>query len=312
MERIKPPALEAGARMGIIAPSGSAITESHVDVAIEAVRELGFEPVEGKSCRSIYGYLAGSDELRAADMNAFFADDSIDGIFCLKGGYGTPRILDRLDYASIRAHPKAFLGYSDITAIHLALDRECGLVTFHAPMPHSAKVPSWDALSRARMIEAIGRNGGRGPISNPPGKAMATLVGGHCRGRLVGGNLSLIAATMGTAWEIDTRDRILFIEDIGERPYRIDRMLTQLRLAGKLEAAAGFILGDWNDCGPEEGKKSLSLDEIFRDLIVSTGKPAIRDFAAGHCQPNLTLPLGIEYALDADACAIDALESATV
>jgi muramoyltetrapeptide carboxypeptidase len=311
MNRIKPKALRPGARIGLIAPSGAALAPERVDVARAAVTELGFELVEGGSCREVYGYLAGSDSLRAADFNAFFADPAVDGIFCLKGGYGTPRMLDLVDWRLVRANPKVFLGYSDITAAHLALERECGLVTFHGPMPHAEKLPAWDEASRAALLAAIGPAGGRGRILNPPDRPLRALGGGRARGRLVGGNLSLIAATMGTPWEIDTRGRILFIEDIGERPYRIDRMLTQLRLAGKLDSAAGFLLGDWNDCGPEAGKKSLSLDEIFGDLLAPTGKPILSNLAAGHSATNLTLPLGIEVEIDADALTLEVMETAT-
>ncbi|MEI6873944.1 MAG: LD-carboxypeptidase [Spirochaetota bacterium] len=311
MKRVKPRALKSGDRIGLIAPSGSAIAPERIDFAMEAIRELGFKAVEGRSCRSVYGYLAGSDETRAADMNDFFGDEAIDGIFCLKGGYGTPRILDRLDFARIRANPKVFVGYSDITGTHLALGRECGLVTFHGPMPYTEKLAAWDDATRASLLAAIGSQGGKGRFANPAGRAIQTLTGGKARGRLVGGNLSLIAATMGTPWEIDTRGCILFIEDINERPYRIDRMLTQLRLAGKLDDALGFVLGDWCDCGAEEGKRSLSVDEVLRDLIASTGKPAISNLGVGHCRPNLTLPLGVEVEIDGDGPSLDILESAT-
>jgi muramoyltetrapeptide carboxypeptidase len=311
METVKPRALAAGARIGLIAPSGSAIALERVDVARAAIEELGFEVVEGRSCRAVHGYLAGSDELRAQDMNGFFADGTIDGIFCLKGGYGTPRILDRLDYATIRDHPKAFVGYSDITGTHLALGRECGLVTFHGPMPHAEKLPAWDELSRTRLLDCLGPGGGRGVIENPDGRPLVCLNAGRAQGRLVGGNLSLLAATMGTPWELDTRGRILFIEDIGERPYRVDRMLTQLRLAGKLDAAAGFVIGDWNDCVPEEGKKTLSLDTVIEEILLTTGKPVLANLAAGHCSPNLMLPLGVEVELDAAALRLEFLEAAT-
>jgi muramoyltetrapeptide carboxypeptidase len=311
MKTVKPKALGKGDTIGLIAPSGAALYLDRIDPAVEAVRSLGFKVVEGKSCRSIYGNLAGSDELRTADMNAFFGNDAIDGIFCLKGGYGTPRILDRINYDVIRANPKAFVGYSDITATHLALGRECQLVTFHGPMPYSDKGEGWDAPSIAILLSTIGSSGGKGRFENPAGRAIGSLGGGKARGRLVGGNLCLIASTMGTPWEIDTRGRILFIEDISERPYRIDRMLNQLRLAGKLEEALGFVIGDWCDCGPEEGKRSLSIDEVLRDHLESTGKPILSNLGVGHCRPNFTLPLGVEVEIDGDAKTLDILEAAT-
>lgn len=311
MKPIKPKALAVGSRVGLVAPSGPAAGVERVDAAREALRGLGYEVVVGTSCGEVHGYLAGKDAARAADMNAFFADPGIEGIFCMKGGYGTPRILDRLDYATIRANPKVFVGYSDITGTHLALGRECGLVTFHGPMPYSEKGPPWDDASKARLLACIGPEGGKGPIANPGDRPLIALNGGRASGRLVGGNLSLIAATMGTPWEIDTRGRILFIEDIGERPYRIDRMLTQLRLAGKLDEAAGFIVGDWNDCAPEEGKGSLTVDEVLEELLAPAGKPILANLAAGHCGPNLCLPLGVEVEIDGDNPAIEILEAAT-
>jgi len=311
MERRKPRALRPGDRIGLLAPSGSATSPGHVDTALAAVRELGFEVVEGRSCRAVHGYLAGDDALRAAELEAFFADPSIDGIFCLKGGYGTPRILDRLDYAAIARNPKVFLGYSDITGAHLALGRDCGLVTFHGPMPHSKDLPAWDGPSRARLLSCLGPEGGKGVLANPSGRALSCLAPGRARGRLTGGNLSLLAATIGTPWELDARGKILFIEDIGERPYRIDRMLTQLRLAGKLDEAVGFLIGDWTDCEPEAGKKSLSVEDVIEELLVATGKPVLAGLAAGHGKPNLTLPLEIEVELDAAALSLEFLEAAT-
>ncbi|MDA8410711.1 MAG: LD-carboxypeptidase [Treponema sp.] len=311
MKPTKPKALLPGSRVGLIAPSGSSISPERVDAAKAALAELGFEVAEGRSCRAVHGYLAGDDATRASDVNDFFADRNIDGIFCMKGGYGTPRILDRINYDVIRAHPKVFVGYSDITGTHLAIGREGGLVTFHGPMPYSERGESWDGPSRERLLACVGPKGGKGPLENPAGRPLKALAGGRARGRLVGGNLSLIAATMGTPWEIETRDRIVFMEDIGERPYRVDRMLTQLRLAGKLAGAAGFILGDWNDCGPEEGKGSLGLDEVLEELLIPTGRPVLANLAAGHCRPNLCLPLGVEVAIDADRLAIEFLEAAT-
>ena len=311
MKQVKPRALMPGARVGIIAPSSPVTASERVDAALDAVRKLGFIPVEAKSCRETRGYLAGSDALRAADLTNFFADDSIEGIFCLTGGYGVSRMLDLVNWDSVRAHPKQFVGFSDITALHLALERECGLVTLHGPMPHSNGLPAWNDITRERLLFCLGPEGGKGPLKNPGKRPLMSLVGGKAQGKLVGGNLALITATIGTRWEIDTRGKILFIEDVTERPYRVDRMLSQLRLAGKLDAAVGFILGDWNDCGPAEGELSLSLAEVLEDILLPLGKPTISELSAGHCEPNLTLPLGVEVMIDADIPRIEFLEAAT-
>jgi muramoyltetrapeptide carboxypeptidase len=300
--KTKPEALAAGDEVGLIAPSGAVGDPCRIEKAVAALERLGFTVRIGASCRASYGYLAGADKLRAGDVHAFFADPSVRGIVCMKGGYGTPRILDALDYQLIARNPKVFVGYSDITGMHLAMNRLSSLVTFHGPMGISDvlvegeeySTRSWfDALTSAAPLGAI-----RNPDAAPP---MRVLVPGRAKGELIGGNLSLIAATMGTAYEIDARGKILFFEDIDERPYRVDRMLTQLRLAGKFDECAGVVLGDWNNCKAEEGKPSLSLEEIFRDIIVPAGKPVIAGLRAGHCSPAATLPFGVEADLDAES-----------
>ncbi len=314
-----PRALAAGDLIGLIAPSGGVKDPGQVEKAVAVLTRMGFAVKVGESCRANYGYLAGGDKLRASDVNAFFADDAICGIVCMKGGYGTPRILDALDYGLVARNPKVFVGYSDITAIHLALNQRCSLVTFHGPMGVSDVLLEGEGYSTRSWLSALTSTWPLGRMDNPPGsEPPAVLVAGKARGRLVGGNLSLVAATMGTPWEIDARGKILFFEDIGERPYRVDRMLTQLRLAGKFEECAGVILGDWKDCGPEEGKPSLSLQEIFRDVIAPAakagGKPVIMGVKAGHCSPSMTLPFGILAELDteSDRPGFEMLEAALV
>ena len=307
----KPAALREGDTLGLIAPSGSLIDTGMVDQAVGMLRRHGFAIKLGASCRSIYGYLAGTDSVRAADVNQFFADPAVAGLVCLKGGYGTPRILDALDYDLIRQNPKVFVGYSDITGMHLALNRHASLPTFHGPMGVSDTLLQGDAFSTQSWLKALMSSAPLGRLENPPAAApRLTLVGGVARGPIIGGNLSLVAATMGTPFEIDARGKILFFEDIDEHPYRIDRMLTQLRLAGKFDECAGIVLGDWNNCVPEEGARTLELTEIFRDLLVPTGKPTMAGLQAGHCSPMLTLPFGVEAVLDADSLCLDLVEGA--
>jgi len=300
--KTKPRALSAGDEVGLIAPSGAVRDLAQVGKAVAAIERLGFKVRVGESCRASYGYLAGADQGRADDVNAFFADPSVSGIVCMKGGYGTPRILDALDYELIARNPKVFVGYSDITGMHLALNSLASLVTFHGPMGISGVLVEGEEYSTrswlAALTEAAPLGEIRNPSSSPP---LGVLVPGTARGELVGGNLSLIAATMGTSYEIDAAGKILFFEDIDERPYRVDRMLTQLRLAGKFDDCAGIVLGDWNNCKAEGGEPSLSLEEIFRDVIAPAGKPTIMGLRAGHCSPAATLPLGVEAVLEAGA-----------
>ena len=311
----KPKALALGDTIALVAPSGRVSDPERVERSAAALDELGFAVRVYPSCRSGYGYLSGTDEERASDINAAFGDDAIDGIVCLKGGYGGPRILDRLDYGLIAAHPKAFVGYSDITAIHLALLAKCSLATFHGPMPSSDMLPEFDAFSRESWLASLCSTEALGRLPLPKGtEAPRALVPGRARGELVGGNLSLLAATMGSPYQVRADGRILFIEDIDEAPYRVDRMLTCLRLAGVLDECAGVLLGNWNNCEGDRSKPGLGLGEVFRDTLCACGKPVLMGYPAGHCSPTLTLPLGALVELDAESPepGLTVLENAAV
>lgn len=311
MSTLKPRALRPGDTIGVVAPSGCIRTPDGCERALSKLRDMGYAIRVGESVNKIYGYLSGEDTVRARDINAMFADPAIDAVFCIRGGYGAPRLLDGIDYGLVRAHPKIFVGYSDITALHIALNERCGLVTLHAPMAASDMIyHDYDALSHASLLRALTSTDALGEIANPPGYDVQTLQAGTARGKLVGGNLTLVAYSLGTPYEIDTRGRLLFLEDIGEKTYRLDGMINQLRLAGKFEDCAGVVLGDFRDCPIEYEGFGLSLDQIIRDLILPSGKPMIANLRAGHCCPKLTLPMGIEYELDASNGRLTALESA--
>ncbi len=337
--RLKPRRLLRGDTVSLIAPSGSASGPDRVEASIRALSDLGFKVKASPHCADAYGYLAGEDATRARELELAFLDPGTSAVICLKGGYGTPRILDLIDYSIIAAHPKVFLGYSDITALHTAFRQLAGLVTFHGPMPSSDMVPEFDPASRASLeaalfglpetagLASIATPAAAAPASvaatatatataspilrltNPSGRPFHTLSGGIAEGELTGGNLSLIAATIGTPWELDARGKIIFIEDVDEAPYRIDRMLNQLRLAGKFEDCAGVAIGAWTRCAPAEGKRSLTIEEILRDLILPCGKPVLAGIEAGHCAPTLTLPLGLRYRMNTDARSLELLES---
>jgi muramoyltetrapeptide carboxypeptidase len=307
----KPKALRPGDLLGLIAPSSGLQDPAQVDAAVAMLEGHGFRVQVGASCRASCGYLAGPDALRAGDLNRCLADPSIRGIVCLRGGYGTPRILDAVDYALAAADPKILVGYSDITGLHLALNRRAGLATFHGPMGVSDTLLEAEPFSTGSWLRALTLAEPLGVLAAPPGvPAARPLVGGRARGILAGGNLSLVAATFGTPYGLEPEGRILFFEDIDERPYRVDRMLTQLRLAGAFEACAGVVLGDWNHCVPDEGERSQELEEVFRDVLSSAGKPVLTGFHAGHCSPNPTFPFGVEAVLDADAGTLELVEAA--
>lgn len=294
-----------GARVALTAPA-SAVPEEKLQPSLDFVRALGLEPAAYPSCylENRHGYLAADDAQRAREINDAFADDSIQGVWCIRGGYGAHRLLPLLDFDTIRAHPKRFLGYSDITALHTAFNQNCGFITYHTVMPsteYNVDGFSMDRLKRALFGSLAG------PLDNPPDQPLAALVPGKASGPLCGGNLSLLAASLGTPWEIDTRGKLLFLEDIGEKTYRIDGMLTQLRNAGKFDDCAGVILGAWTDCPPEDPEKTLELPEIFAELIAPAGKPAVMGLACGHTLPTLSLPLGARAELDADRLTLNVL-----
>ena len=297
-----PKPLFPGARVALVAPA-SAVPEEKRQPALDYVSSLGLEPVVYPSCyfKNRDGYLAANDPQRAKDLNDAFSDPTINGIWCIRGGYGGHRILPLLDADMIRRNPKWFGGYSDVTALHTFFNQVCGFETYHCTMPSTEPNPDEYTLNWLKKAMFGGLSG---ELTPPEGEKPQTLVGGSAKGMLCGGNLSLLAASLGTPWEIDTRDKILFLEDIGEKTYRVDSMLTQLRNAGKFRDCAGIILGAWTDCPPEYPEKTLLLPEIFNQLIVPAGKPCITDVACGHILPTLSLPMGRVCTLDADHCTI--------
>ena len=337
----KPRPLVFGDTLGLVAPSGSTKDAKAVAKGVAALEKLGFKVLLGRSCLAErYGYLAAEDRLRASDINDFFADPQVDGIVCFKGGYGTPRMLDLIDYSVVAANPKVFVGYSDITAIHLAFARFAGFPTIHGLMA-SSLAGKMDSFSRESWLACLTSSRALGELPYPQPKTVpptaeaplaavastvtaftvqteaaepagpCSLVPGRATGILMGGNLSLVAALTGTPYALQPEGKILFLEDVNEEPYRVDRMLTQLRLAGVFERCEGVVLGSWTHCEPEDPERSLTLLQVFKDVIAPCGKPVLMGFPAGHCLPTLSLPLGVEAVLDADAGTLRVTEAAT-
>ena len=299
---LRPKPLFPGARVALVAPA-SAVPEEKLQPALDCVHSLGLEPIVYPSCYFVNrdGYFSACDAQRAKDINDAFSNPSIDGIWCIRGGYGGHRILPLLNADMIRNHPKWFGGYSDVTALHTFFNQVCGFETYHCTMPSTEPNPDDYTL---RYLKDVLFGNLTGTFSYPEGQKPHALISGVASGRLCGGNLSLLAASLGTPWEIDTKGKILFLEDIGEKTYRIDAMLTQLRNAGKFRDCAGMILGAWTDCPPEYPEKTLLLPDIFEQLIVPAGKPAIMGVACGHVLPTLSLPLGRMCILDTENCTI--------
>lgn len=308
----KSKALRRGDTIGLVAPSSALRQADELEKSIKALEAQGFKLVIGKSCGEKYGYLSGSDEARARDINIMFEDSNIDAVFCLRGGYGAPRILDRLDYNMISKNPKIFMGYSDITAIHIALNQICDLITFHGPMVATDMVDNFNEFSKESYFNAITSINPLGQMENPIGVEIKSLVPGKASGKIVGGNLSLIAATIGTPYEIDTKGKILFLEDVDEFTYSVDRMLTQLRLSGKFKDCVGIILGDFKNCLPQYDDFDHTLMQVFNDIIVIAKKPTIYNFMSGHCTSKITIPLGAKALIDADNSNITITESSLI
>jgi muramoyltetrapeptide carboxypeptidase len=309
---VKPAALKPGDTVGMIMPASPLDDRARITAAQELLASMGLRWKMGAYVEERDGYLAGSVEHRLADLHAMFRDPEVKMVWCIRGGYGTPTLLAGLDLALIRRNPKLFCGYSDITALHLALQQKCGLMTLHGPNAAS-KFPEYtlDFFRRA-IFEAKPLGRLANPTTPSPGSTHSVRVirPGKARGRITGGNLSLIAATMGTPFEIETAGRILCIEDVGEEPYRIDRMLANLQLAGKLDQAAGVVLGECSDCEPK-GPNSLSLDEVFNRYFGRLKVPVISGLTFGHTTDQFTLPIGASALLETEQQALVVEEAAT-
>jgi muramoyltetrapeptide carboxypeptidase len=306
-----PAALKPGDRIAFVAPAGPADPE-RVAKAKQRIEKLGFEvslPPALTARRD--RYLAGSDDDRAAEFNAAIKDTSVKAVFAIKGGYGLTRVLDKLDYAAVRANPKIICGYSDLTALHLAVFKKCKLVTFHSPMPQSNLWRDGGGFDYSNDLFWTTLRAEKSPFAKLPfvvpmpdnRPKLTALVKGKARGRLVGGNLSLVAATVGTPYQIEAAGNILLLEDTGEKGYRVDRMLSQLKLAGLLDQFAGVLLGTFD--GTDEKELEALQKEYFGTLKV----PVLANFPVGHTPFNATLPHGGMIELDADAGTVRIVES---
>jgi len=319
---IKPPCLEHGMTIGIIAPASAARDPLHVDHAINGLKALDFKVKPGKHIRDRRGYLASTDKHRLADLHAMFGDKKVDAIMCLRGGYGAGRIVDQIDYDLVRKNPKVFIGFSDITILHLAFLRKSNLVTFNGPMAAStfADTPP-SRFGVASFLRTICHREPAGSIwQEHEDRDCRVIRHGRATGQLTGGNLSLMAASMGTPYEMQTRGKIVFIEEVDEKPYRVDRMLTQLLSAGKLRDAAGIVIGrnvpdkdfaDAEAAAAVDASRTVKalpktlpagyeplMDEVFHDLLYPLGIPVITGLPFGHIDDYATLPLGVRASMD--------------
>jgi muramoyltetrapeptide carboxypeptidase len=304
-----------GHRVALVAPAGPMLERDDLARGQELCRALGLKPVLGASAGRRHGYLAGTDDERLADLNQALRDPAIDAIWCLRGGFGVTRILDRVDFSPLRERPKALIGYSDVTALLLALHQATSVVAFHAPMAR-APMPAFTRenfetlLLRAAPAGRLPRLPAPGGILIPRAPRLLTIRGGVAEGPLLGGNLSLIAALQGTAHLPSFEGAILFLEEVGEDLYRIDRMLAQLRMTGMLARLAGVILGQFTEMkrGTREG--ALGFDEVLDTYFAPLGVPVLSGVPVGHVDEQWSMPIGVRARLDAGAGEVDLLEAA--
>lgn len=295
MPIIRPRALRAGDTVGIVAPAGPVEREDAPAAGIATLERLGFRVRFDRRIFQAARYLAGPDEARAEELMRFFEDPEIRAIVALRGGYGCARLLPLLHEARLRDHCKIFMGFSDLTTLHLYFQRRFGWATVHGPMMVSASLANLAGAEETNLVRLWTDPEYLPEYSFPE---METWHRGSAEGRLTGGCLSLVAAGLGTEYEIKTEDRILFLEELGEPPYRVDRMLTQLRLAGKLDGLAGIILGTFQDCDPTDG--SYRVQDVLKEILADLQVPIVAGFPSGHGPINWAFPLNLPARLDAD------------
>lgn len=312
---IKPARLKPGATIGLIAPASPPAEEKFVR-AYANLEAFGFKVKPGEFLRAQNGYLAGTDAQRLSDLHRAFSDPEVDAVWCLRGGYGCGRLLPDIDYDLIRKHPKPLIGYSDVTALHLAIHAKTGLVTFHGPVTASEFPENTIRHFKSVLMEPVApyEIAAPGPDEILPGDEFKpfVIVPGKARGPLMGGNLALLSALAGTPFSPVYKDKLVFIEDIGEVPYRLDRMLTQMLQATDLAKAAGIALGVFTDCRSKGDGPSMTMQETLADRLGNLGIPVLYGLPFGHVAHQATFPYGIEAALDTERQTLTLLETAVL
>jgi len=314
---IKPTRLASGDVIGLIAP-GSGMSAEAFEKAVTHIESLGFKTRYTATARLENGYLSADEWQRAADLHRAFSDPEVKAVWCVRGGYGCARLLPFIDFSIIKKNPKIFIGFSDITAVHLAILGITGLVTFHGPVG----ISEFNPYTQSHILELLmhpqptftfspATTQGTENMADPV-YAFKTLVKGQCEGRLIGGNLTLLTSLAGTPWAPDLSNTLLFLEDIDERPYKLDRMYTQMIESNNLNLVNGFALGIYPGCVPKEGELSMNMEEMHLDRLGNFRKPIGYGFSIGHVPNQCTLPLGINARMDADNGSITLLEPAVI
>ena len=311
---LKPKKLKEGDTIGLIAP-GSPFSKEAYERTVSNIIRLGFKYKNAKNLFLKYGYLAGDDKSRIEDIHQMFSDPEVDAIWCVRGGYGTTRLLYDIDYDLIEKNPKILMGYSDITALLQAIHKKTGLVTFHGPVG-STEMTDYNIANFRSVLMSTDNNTritNKVTINESKEFNPQIIVNGHLKGQLAGGNLTLLAAIAGTEFQLDAKDKLIFIEDVGEKPYRIDRMLTQLRQTAHLKEANGIVLGVFKDCDAEpDEKNTLTLKETLIDRLGYLDIPVFYGFSFGHIEQICTIPVGIDATFVMDKQELILLENAVV
>lgn len=307
-----PKPLQKGDTLGLISPSAATAERIQFDFAKEALEALGFKVKLGENLKNRRGHLAGSDAERADDLNNMFADPDVKAVTCIRGGSGAARILPLIDYKTIKNNPKPILGYSDITALHCAIHSQTGLVTFHGPNGsgswNSFNVSQFQKMFFDQSLVTFANEQVKGDDLVIKQNRIQTLNPGTVQGKILGGNLTVLVSLSGTPYFPDFKDAILFIEDIAEDPYKIDRMMSTLALNGTLSKIKGFIFGQCTDCNPSGGYGSLTLDDILDDYILPLGIPAYKGAMIGHVPKQFIVPVGLKIEMDASQGTFRMLE----
>jgi muramoyltetrapeptide carboxypeptidase len=310
---LKPPRLKEHGVIGIVAPASAPSSDVKIDKGIRYLEKLGYRVKLGAHAKEVHGYLAGRDEERASDLNAMFADKEVKAIIAVRGGYGTPRLLEHIDYRLVKQNPKILVGYSDLTALQLGLFSRTKLLTFSGPMLAVEMFEKMDPFTEEFFWRLMTSPHPIGPVPNLDNKPLKVLLSPpkqpRVTGRLLGGNLSMVRSIMGTMFQPDFRDHIFFFEEVGEEPYRIDRMLTQLRLAGILRSVKALLVGSLIDCVPaDRAKPSLSVDEVLDELTSDLRIPILSGLAYGHLPRKLTMPVGLTARVNSRLGTLEFLE----
>jgi muramoyltetrapeptide carboxypeptidase len=314
---VRPPRLVPGSRIALVAPAGPLLETDDLTRAQELCRALGYEPLLSTNAHSRHGYLAGTDDQRIADLNGALQDPEIDAVWCIRGGYGSIRLLERVDYDAVARRPKALIGFSDITALLNAVTRRSGVITFHGPVARAA-MPLFSrghferVLASTEVPGRLGRLPQAADVLVPQEDRIVTLTGGTAEGQLAGGNLTLLHCLIGTPYFPDLNGAILFLEDVGEHLYNVDRMLAHLRLVGVLRQLAGVVVGRFTHLNRAGRDGALGFDEVLATYFGPLGIPVAHGFPIGHIGAQWTLPLGIRARLEADTGEVELLEPAVV